>query len=274
MRKITRITTQKKHKHRYNIFLSTENGDEYGFSVDEDILIKFRLEKGMELDKEFIETLKKQDNLHKVYTLTIHFLSYRIRSEKEVVTYLKKKEIDDEQIAEIMKRLAKEKLIDDQQFADMFVRSRMNSSSKGPKLIRQELYEKGIEGQIAENALEQYTPAQQKEKIQKLLSKKIKSTSKDSFQKQLNQAKNMILQKGFDQQLVFSAIQTMDQEENVDQEWKALKFQGEKLFQKHVKKHEGFQLKQKVMEGLYKKGFHFDMIQQFVDEHIENRDEI
>ncbi|GGP17021.1 recombination regulator RecX [Oceanobacillus neutriphilus] len=272
LKKITRITTQKKQKHRYNIFLSTPTGDEYGFSVDEDILIKFRLEKGMELDNQLIETLKEQDNLHKIYTLTIHFLSYRIRSEKEIVMYLQKKEVEDEQIPVIMQRLKKEKLLDDQQFADMFVRSRMNTSSKGPKIIEQELFEKGITGEIAANALEQYTPALQKEKIQKLLGKKIKQTSKDSFQKQINQAKNMILQKGFNQQLVFAAIQTMDQEENTDQEWEALKFQGEKLYQKHVKKYEGFQLKQKVMEGLYRKGFHFDKIQQFVNEYIENQE--
>ncbi|MEK4300663.1 recombination regulator RecX [Oceanobacillus sp. FSL W8-0428] len=272
LRKITRITTQKKQKHRYNIFLNTPAGDEYGFSVDEDILIKFRLEKGMELDNELIKTLKEQDNLHKIYTLTIHFLSYRIRSEKEIIMYLQKKEVEDEQIAVIMQRLKKEKLLDDQQFADMFVRSRMNTSSKGPKIIEQELFEKGITGQIAANALEQYTPVLQKEKIQKLLGKKIKQTSKDSFQKQINQAKNMILQKGFNQQLVFAAIQTMDQEENADQEWEALKFQGEKLYHKHVKKYEGFQLKQKIMEGLYRKGFRFDRIQQFVDVYIENQE--
>lgn len=272
LRKITRITTQKKQKHRYNIFLNTPAGDEYGFSVDEDILIQFRLEKGMELDNELIETLKEQDNLHKVYTLTIHFLSYRIRSEKEVITYLQKKEVEEEQIAVIMQRLKKEKLLDDQQFAEMFVRSRMNTSSKGPKVIEQELFEKGICGQIAANALEQYTPALQKEKVQKLLGKKIKQSSKESFQKQINQAKNTILQKGFNQQLVFEAIQTMDQEEDTNQEWEALKFQGEKLYQKHVKKYEGFQLKQKVMEGLYRKGFHFNMIQQFVEEYMGNQE--
>ncbi|WP_152658567.1 recombination regulator RecX [Oceanobacillus sp. CFH 90083] len=272
MRKITRITMQKKQKHRFNIFLNTPTGDEYGFSVDEDILIKFRLEKGMELSEDRIETLKEQDNLHKVYTLTIHFLSYRIRSEKEVVMYLQKKEVEEEQIAVIMQRLRKEKLLDDQQFADMFVRSRMNTSSKGPKIIEQELFEKGIGGQIAGNALEQYTPALQREKIQKLLEKKIKQTSKDSFQKQINKAKNMILQKGFDQQLILAAIQSMNQEEDTDQEWEALKYQGEKLYQKQVKKYEGFQLKQKVTEGLYRKGFHFDMIQEFVNEHIDNQE--
>lgn len=269
LRKITRITTQKKHKHRYNIFLSTANGDEYGFSVDEDILIKFRLAKGMELDRELIDKLQEQDSLHRVYTLTMHFLSYRMRTEKEVFAYLAKKEIDEEHIAEIISRLKKEKLVDDQQFAEMFVRSRMNTSTKGPGMIKQELHEKGIQGQIAETALEQYLPSLQKEKIHKLLSKKIKSNSKESFQKQLNKAKNNILQKGFHQDMIFSAIQEMDQEEEKDQEWEALKFQGEKLYQKHAKKLEGFPLKQKVMEGLYRKGFHFDMIQQFVDDYME-----
>ncbi|WP_080873795.1 recombination regulator RecX [Oceanobacillus timonensis] len=272
MQKISRITTQKKQKHRYNIFLNTPAGDKYGFSVDEEILIKFRLEKGMELNDELMETLQEQDNLHKIYTLTIHFLSYRIRSEKEVITYLQKKEVEDEQISVIMQRLKKENLLDDQQFADMFVRSRMNTSSKGPKVIEQELFEKGISGPIAASALEQYTPALQKEKIQKLLGKKIKQSSKDSFQKQMNQAKNTILQKGFDQQFIFNAVQNMKQEENTDQEWEALTFQGEKLYQKHMKKYEGFPLKQKVMEGLYRKGFHFDMIQQFVEEYIGNQE--
>lgn len=64
----------------------------------------------------------------------------------------------------------------------------------------------------------------------------------------------------------------MDQEEDTNHEWEALKFQGEKLYQKHVKKYEGFQLKQKVMEGLYRKGFHFDMIQQFVEKYMENQE--
>ncbi|MFD1067294.1 recombination regulator RecX [Oceanobacillus locisalsi] len=272
MQTISRITTQKKQKHRYNIFFNTPAGDKYGFSVDEDILIKFRLEKGMELDDELMKTLQEQDSLHNIYTLTINFLSYRIRSEKEVITHLQKKEVEDEQISVIMQRLKKENLLDDQQFADMFVRSRMNTSSKGPKVIEQELFEKGVNGSIAANALEQYTPALQKQKIQKQLEKKIQQSSKDSFQKQMNQAKNTVMQKGFDQQLVFQAVQGMNQEENTDQEWEALKFQGEKLYRKHVKKYEGFFLKQKMIEGLYRKGFHFDMIQQFIDEYIEDQE--
>ncbi len=82
-----------------------------------------------------------------------------------------------------MQRLKKEKLLDDQQFADMFVRSRMNTSSKGPKIIEQELFEKGITGQIAANALEQYTPVLQKEKNSKAAWKENKANLEGFFSK-------------------------------------------------------------------------------------------
>lgn len=43
---ITKISTQKKNTERFNIFLD----DKYAFSVDADVLVKFELKKGKELD--------------------------------------------------------------------------------------------------------------------------------------------------------------------------------------------------------------------------------
>ncbi len=44
MPNITKITTQKKRKDRYNIFVD----EKYAFSVDEEVLLKFHLKKGMD----------------------------------------------------------------------------------------------------------------------------------------------------------------------------------------------------------------------------------
>ncbi|MFS0752480.1 recombination regulator RecX [Oceanobacillus sp. 1P07AA] len=270
MKKIARITTQKKHKNRYNIFLQTPEGDAYGFSVDEAVLIEYRLSKGMELEDEMISILEQKDTLHKAYTLTIHFLSYRMRSEKEVRDYLQKKEVDGTHIDEIIKRLKREKWVDDQQFALMFVRSRMNSSSKGPKMIQQELYEKGVEGSKITIALEQYSIADQKQKVVKLINKKLQSKSKDSHQKRMDQIKQNLMQKGFDSGVISIVIQEMDTTKDTDREWEVLQLQGEKLMYKYQKKHSGFTLKQKVMEGLYRKGFSFDMINQFIEQELQD----
>src|SRR5690625_4581235 len=101
MMKITRITTQKRSKHRYNIFIDGGQGEQYGFSVDEDILIEFGLRKGLELDEAMMRKLVQQDSIHKSYDQAIRYLGYRMRTEKEIRDYLLKKEVDREHITEI-----------------------------------------------------------------------------------------------------------------------------------------------------------------------------
>ena len=88
---ITKITAQVKNKSRYNIFLDHGRGEEYAFSVDEDILIKYNLKKGLELDEEYLIELIDEDEKKKCYHLSIHYLSYRMRSVEEVRTYLERR---------------------------------------------------------------------------------------------------------------------------------------------------------------------------------------
>ena len=47
---ITKITTQTKRTDRYNIFID----EKYSFSVDEDVLLKFQLKKGKEIDSKIV----------------------------------------------------------------------------------------------------------------------------------------------------------------------------------------------------------------------------
>ncbi|MBP2078690.1 recombination regulator RecX [Oceanobacillus polygoni] len=270
MRKITRITTQKKNKSRFNIFLDAKQGEEYGFSVDEAILIEYRLRKGMELDDEMIATLVENDTVHKSYTQVIHFLSYRMRTKKEIIDYLVKKEVDPEHIEQIMKRLVEEKLIDDQQFAHFFVQSRINTTTKGPVLIKKELMEKGVLAQQAELALENYSLDTQLEKIVKHIQKKLNTGKKEAFRKKVQQLQANLIQKGFTQDAITKALASMENETDQSKEWDALIFQGEKLLRKYQTKHEGFALRQKMTEALYRKGFSFELINQFLDEQRQN----
>src|SRR5699024_729849 len=136
MPEITKITTQQKLKHRYNIFLKENNKDVYSFSVDEDILIEFNLHKGLMLTEETIAQIKEQDVSFKAYTRAIHYLSYRMRSEKELIDYLHTKEVEESYVDEVVTRLKQEGLIDDLAFSESFVRTKAQTSSKGPLLIK------------------------------------------------------------------------------------------------------------------------------------------
>ncbi|WP_174615964.1 recombination regulator RecX [Virgibacillus ihumii] len=276
MVKITRITTQQKRKDRYNIFLDDGNGEKYGFSVDESVLIENRLRKNLVLDDSMVTTLVHQDTLHKSYTLAINFLSYRMRTKKEIYDYLVKKEVDAEHIKQIMDKLINEKLVDDRQFAEAFVRTRIETTSKGPQLVKKELLEKGVEPKFAGEAINLYTYAIQYERAEKWVAKKLNGSSKNkSFKQKVQQLQGTLMQKGFTQDVIQDVLTDVNEMKDDDAEWGALVSQGEKLLRKHRKKTSGYELRNKIKEGLYRKGFTIDQINQFLDEYeyyIDNED--
>ncbi|MGM0942860.1 MAG: recombination regulator RecX [Bacillota bacterium] len=272
MRKITRITTQKKNSQRYNVYVSEGEKESFGFGIDEAILIEFQLRKGMELDEATITELLKKDIVYKSYLLAINFLSYRMRSRKEIHDYLLQKEVEPEHISMILDRLSNENLIDDRQFAEMFVRTRMNTSSKGPMIIKKELMEKGVAPKLAEEAIQLYTYEAQYKKVIKLVQKKLQQKRKDSFRKQLQNVQGTLQQKGFSQDIIQTVLDESRDGKDVSEEWTAIIYQGEKLLKKHSQKLTGYELKQKIKEGLYRKGFTFELIHQFVDEYNKESD--
>ncbi|MFD2046443.1 recombination regulator RecX [Ornithinibacillus salinisoli] len=267
-KKISRITTQKKSKSRYNIYLADGDQDVYAFSVDEAVLIEYGLRKGLELDQSMIETLEKKDTIQKAYSLAINFLSYRMRTKKELHDYLVKKEVEPEHSSIILEKLTDEGYVNDKEFATAFVQTRINTSTKGPLLVKKELIEKGVTQLIATEAITQYTYGIQYEKAEKWVDKKLRSSKKDSFRKQVQQLQSNLIQKGFTQDVVQDVTQSMQEEKNDDEEWDALVYQGEKLIRKFEKKHSGFAFRNKVKEGLFRKGFSMENINKFVEEKI------
>ncbi|MEN1970198.1 recombination regulator RecX [Lentibacillus sp. N15] len=265
MTKITRITTQKKHKSRYNIYIDDGNGEQYGFSVDESILVEYRLKKGLELDDVMITTLMNQDTLHRSYTLAINYLSYRMRTKKEIHDYLVRKEVDEAHIPTIMDRLEQEKLIDDQQFADTFVRTRINTTSKGPRLVQKELQDKGVQAVIAQQAVTTYSYEIQYEKARKLVEKKLNQQSKHAFRQRQQQLQGQLMQKGFSQAVIKDVLAETAELKDDTAEWEALVSHGKKVMRKYQNKVTGSALEQKVKEALYRKGFTMDAINQYLD---------
>lgn len=270
MSKITRITIQKKNHDRYNIYLDDGNGEYYGFSVSQDLLVQHMLRKGLELDVETIEQLKRDDGLHQFYTLSLHFLSYRMRSRHEIKEYLQKKGASQDQIKEMIERLQKEGYIDDRAFSEMFVRSRMSTTGKGPLLIKKELIEKGIDPQLADEALQIYDEHTQLKKAFKWAEKKLNSGDKKSIRQKTQSLQHTLLQKGFSGSVIQRVLEEVVgkvQQEN--QEWEALVFQGEKVLHRYKRKASGYELKQKVKGALYRKGFSVDGIERFIEEYEE-----
>lgn len=265
MIKITRITTQKRNKHRYNIFTDDGQGEKFGFSVDEDVLIEFNLRKGLTINEAEMQTLLKKDILQQSYAKVIGYLGYRMRTKKEIRDYLVKKEVDEEHIEQILSKLEDRKLVDDKEFADLFVKTRIKTSTKGPGLVKRELTEKGVTSIIANEAVEQYSYGIQYEKATKVAEKRLKRNSRHSFKKQQEQLQATLLRNGFTQDIIRDVLFNIE-EVDTEAEMEALSYHGERLLRKHEGKLTGYELKNKVKESLYRQGFKIETINSYLDQ--------
>lgn len=259
--KITKITTQKKSTNRYNIFID----EVYAFSVDEDTLIKEHLHKGQQLTTEDINRIQQTETRQQAYLLGVNYISYRMRSCKELYQYLQKKEVDPFIIDMTMERLIQEQILDDNMFANAFVKDRILLTSKGPNVIKKELMEKGISPSIIENVLQQYTREIQFEKVYKFAKKEFRKKSKHPFKKRKEQITRTLMRKGFANDVIASAIAEIPVEMDDEMENEKLVKQGEKLYRKLEKKYEGYELQERLRASLYQKGFAMERINKFVE---------
>ncbi|GAE36400.1 recombination regulator RecX [Halalkalibacter akibai] len=262
---ISKITVQKKNKSRYNLFLSRGRGEEYALSVDEDLLLKHGLKKGLELDEEKLIQLINEDEKKKAYFLAINFLSYRMRSVDEIRVYLRKKEKEEQHIDEVIKELLEKKLLDDQEFASSYVRSKQLTVLKGPMKLKQELIQKGVQESVIERALEQFTKSDQIEAMVKWLEKQNTTSAKKSNQALKEKLSIQLQSKGFSRDAIKEAVRQVDLENDKEEEWEAICFQGDKVKRKLEGKYPDWEFKQRVKQNLYRKGFPMDLIERYIN---------
>ena len=149
--KITKIEGQKNIE-RVNIYIDRE----FAFGLTKEIQLKYGLYEGMEIDKRFIEEVLLEEEKLKAKNKALKVLSYRQRSEKEVVDKLKKEGFSQEIIDKTVEFLKGYNLIDDLNFAKNFVMDKSNINKYGPERIKYELYMKGIPESIINKVLKDY----------------------------------------------------------------------------------------------------------------------
>lgn len=267
---ITKISVQKHNKDRYSIFTDSGGGEEYAFSVDEDVLIKHQLTKGMELDDFSITEMLFQDDIRKAYNMAINYLAHRMRSESEVREYLKKKEVAEPVIKEAIHKLYDLKFLNDEDFALAYVRTQINTTDKGAEVIKLELKEKRIDPSIISKVLDEVSFDVQLEKAVKLSDKYAQKNKNDSSRILKQKIEQMLQRKGYSFPIIRAALEETVVEKEEEDEMDALRYQGEKLHNKYVKL-KGYEYRQKMKMALYRKGFPMELIDAFLSEK-ENED--
>ncbi len=139
---ITALEIQKNKPQRVNVFLDGE----FAFSLA--LVYAAQLKRGQYLSVEEIGILLAQDEREQAYDQSLHFLSYRPRSQTEVARYLSKKGWNEAVVNHAVDRLHRAGLLDDVAFAQFWVENRQRFRPRSRAALRYELQSKGVTGEI------------------------------------------------------------------------------------------------------------------------------
>lgn len=146
---ITKLEAQKRNPDRVSVFL---DGD-FAFGVHQKTLLDFGLYKGLHLDIETQQQIKQADRERAARIIALDYLSYKARSEYEVLQKLRQKGIEEDIAEQTLAYLRERGYIDDPAYARSFATSRFKNKGYGPRRITSDLMQRGIARAHIDSAL-------------------------------------------------------------------------------------------------------------------------
>jgi regulatory protein len=141
------------------------------------------------------------DEFEKNYNRALRFLSYRVRSEKEIRDYLESKiqnsefKIKEEIINAIVEKLKRYHFINDEEFARIWIQSRTKLKPRALRVIQYELKQKGITEEIINSQLSMIKDSRSEESGQNLDLESAKVLVKRKISKYKDLSKHEIYEK-------------------------------------------------------------------------------
>ncbi|QLB51731.1 recombination regulator RecX [Streptococcus sanguinis] len=257
-----KITKIEKKKRLYLLELD----DSEKLYITEDTIVRFMLSKGMEITEQ--ELLEIQDYAQFSYgkNLALYHLSFKQRTAKEVKDYLTQHDIQPEIISQVLDNLKKDNWINDRKYANSFIQSNLLTSDKGAFVLKQKLSQKGISSTIIEEELNQFDFTELTDKVaEKLLKKNQGKLPSKALQDKILQS---LINKGFSYSQAKTAYQHLKIEEDQENQQELLYKELDKQYRKYSKKYDGYDLKQRLIQALARKGYDFSDIASALREYL------
>lgn len=236
-----------------------DRNDDY--ILDEDVILKHNLLLKKEVDLKKLDEILKENEYANAYNLSLSYISYKLRTEDEVVKNLERKNIDPNIIEETVIRLKKEKYLDEKTYIHAYITDKVNLSNIGPNKIKAELLTKKLPEEDIDVELNKIEESIWKEKAEKVILKKIKINKKLSNEALKRKIKNDLINMGYSINMIEQLL-IIEEKEDIT----IAKKEYQKLYRKYSKKYSGENLNFKIRNEMYKKGFHNINYAELMDE--------
>lgn len=149
--RITKVAPAARVAGRYNVFVDGH----YSFSLDEFQLVQYSLHSGQEIDETKLAELQAESDFGKNYIRAVDLISRRLRSEREIRDYARRKQWGQDSTERVIARLYDRGYLNDPVFAQAFVRSRRSTRKYSRRRIERDLVNKGISHRIIQQVLDE-----------------------------------------------------------------------------------------------------------------------
>lgn len=219
MGKITDITLQKKDSRRLNIFLD----EEFAFGISAEIRFEKKIEIGQDLTGKQIVNFIELDQVERLLNKALKFLSFRPRSEKEIREYLlrkgKLKDVHksdaekyqyEKSVEKVINKLKRLSQINDKEFAKWWVEQREKFKPRGERLVKAELFQKGIDRDIIDEVIEKGEESNEEELAKRAALKKANSYRRYDSNDFRNKMGQFLARRGFGWNVIKKVVDTLE----------------------------------------------------------------
>ena len=147
MGQITAIEPQARHANRFNLYIDND------FALGLSAIVAAKLRVGQTLSNSELSAIEREEALETAHEQALRFLEARPRSSTEVKQRLRKKQVADEVIDQIVARLQEVGLIDDAAFAKFWVENREEFRPRAARALRFELKRKGLANDVIDGVV-------------------------------------------------------------------------------------------------------------------------
>jgi regulatory protein len=139
-------------------------------------------------------------------TILLDKLTGQSRTRAELAGLLAEREIADDVADEVLDRFTEVGLIDDAAFANAWVESRHRGRGLGKRALAQELRRRGVDDQLARDALDELDPEQEEETARALVRRKLKSMRSLDREVAMRRLLGMLARKGYPGGLAMTVV--------------------------------------------------------------------
>lgn len=194
---ITKIESQKKRDDRVNIYID----EKFFMAIYKELVFTFNLKKGQEIDLNNLKSILDNEMYMKAKNKALSILSKASQSEKQIRQKLAK-DYEEDTIDKVIEFLQKYKFVDDEDLASRIVNTNVNLNKYGKNKIKQNLYNKGIDKNIIETAIDDIDTDKEFENALYLGKKRYERLKNEDPRKAYQKIGNHLAYKGFNYDII------------------------------------------------------------------------